>query len=100
MLFDAASARHAVLSLLEGWSEPIRGLVRDSDCPLVPRRISVLAACLATTADTEAALADYEAELFPRSAEAAAESARNLDVIFSDRSPQTLVELFESFRHD
>jgi 2-polyprenyl-6-methoxyphenol hydroxylase-like FAD-dependent oxidoreductase len=44
--------------------------------------------------DIEAALGEYEAALFPRSAEAAAESARNHTLIFDDNAPQSLVDLF------
>jgi len=47
--------------------------------------------------DIETALARYEADLFPRSAESAAESAENLNVIFSDDSPSSLVEMFAGF---
>ncbi|MBD7996374.1 FAD-dependent monooxygenase [Arthrobacter sp. Sa2CUA1] len=46
--------------------------------------------------DTEAALAAYEAELFPRSEEAASESAQSLDMLFRKGSPQPLVEFFQS----
>jgi 2-polyprenyl-6-methoxyphenol hydroxylase-like FAD-dependent oxidoreductase len=44
--------------------------------------------------DVEAALAEYEQALFPRSAEAAAESARNHKLIFADNAPQGLIDLF------
>ena len=47
--------------------------------------------------DVEAALAAYEAELFPRAEEAAAESAQSLDVIFAEDSPAGLVEMFAGF---
>ena len=47
--------------------------------------------------DTEAALAAYEAELFPRSAEAAQDSARSLELLFRDDSPRGLVEMFAGF---
>ena len=47
--------------------------------------------------DTEAALAAYETELFPRSAESTGESADSLEIIFRDDSPQGLIELFEGF---
>ena len=46
--------------------------------------------------DTNAALLAYEAELFPRSAESARESAESLDIIYREDSPRGLVELFES----
>ena len=47
--------------------------------------------------NAETALATYEAELFGRSADSAAESAQSLDIIFSDDSPQGLLNLFEGF---
>jgi 2-polyprenyl-6-methoxyphenol hydroxylase-like FAD-dependent oxidoreductase len=46
--------------------------------------------------DTEAALAAYETDLFPRSARAAAESAASLEMLFSDDSPRGLVEMFSA----
>ncbi|WP_305787208.1 FAD-dependent oxidoreductase [Symbioplanes lichenis] len=42
----------------------------------------------------EAALTAYEEALFPRVAEEAAESARDFDICFGDRTPQSLLELF------
>jgi 2-polyprenyl-6-methoxyphenol hydroxylase-like FAD-dependent oxidoreductase len=42
----------------------------------------------------EAALAAYEAALFPRSAAIAYESARNLERFFDDTAPWGVVELF------
>lgn len=47
--------------------------------------------------DVEAALAAYEAPLFARSRKSAQESAEGLEMIFNDRAPQLLVELFSSF---
>jgi 2-polyprenyl-6-methoxyphenol hydroxylase-like FAD-dependent oxidoreductase len=47
--------------------------------------------------NTEAALAAYEADLFPRSAEAARDSAAGLDTIFRADSPQGLVDMFAGF---
>jgi 2-polyprenyl-6-methoxyphenol hydroxylase-like FAD-dependent oxidoreductase len=47
--------------------------------------------------DVDAAVAAYESALFPRSAEAAGESARNLELMFSEDSPRALVEMFEAF---
>jgi 2-polyprenyl-6-methoxyphenol hydroxylase-like FAD-dependent oxidoreductase len=44
--------------------------------------------------DVEAALAQYEAAMFPRAAEAAAQSAYGLDLCFADDSPRGLVEFF------
>ena len=43
--------------------------------------------------DVEAALTAYEMALFPRSAKAAAESARNHRLIFDDHAPQSLIDL-------
>jgi 2-polyprenyl-6-methoxyphenol hydroxylase-like FAD-dependent oxidoreductase len=43
--------------------------------------------------DTEAALAEYEQALFPRSAELAAESDRNHKLMFGDSSPDDLLKL-------
>lgn len=42
----------------------------------------------------EAALAEYEKGLFPRSASASAEAERNLKLCFGDDAPQGLVDLF------
>ncbi|MGY4644306.1 hypothetical protein [Cellulomonas sp. URHB0016] len=42
-------------------------------------------------------MAAYETALFPRSADAAGESAGNLDLMFSEDSPRALVEMFEGF---
>jgi len=44
--------------------------------------------------DMEAGLRLYESALFPRSATAAAEAARNLRVMFDDAAPQSLLDLF------
>ena len=46
--------------------------------------------------DVEAALSAYEAELFPRSAEAAGDSAGSLELMFSEGSPRRLVEVFSA----
>jgi 2-polyprenyl-6-methoxyphenol hydroxylase-like FAD-dependent oxidoreductase len=42
----------------------------------------------------EAALSEYETELFPRSAAAARDSADSLEVLFSPESPRGLLEMF------
>lgn len=47
--------------------------------------------------DVEAALAAYERDLFPRSAEAAGESAAGLEMLFNEESPKALVEQFAEF---
>ena len=44
-----------------------------------------------------AALSAYESDLFPRSAEAAADSARSLAMLFNADSPKGLVEMFSRF---
>ncbi|WP_353944893.1 NAD(P)/FAD-dependent oxidoreductase [Streptomyces sp. HUAS MG91] len=48
-------------------------------------------------ADPEAALAAYEKELFPRSAEMAAESAANLTMMFGPDAQQRLLDMFAGF---
>lgn len=47
--------------------------------------------------DVEAALSAYEADLFPRAAAAAKESADSLELLFSLGSPKGLVEMFNDF---
>ncbi len=46
--------------------------------------------------DVERALSQYENDLFPRSASAAAEADRNLKLFFNDNTPQSVVDLFTS----
>ena len=46
--------------------------------------------------DLETALTAYENALFPRSTEAAAEAAGNLELCFDDNAPQSLIDLFTS----
>ncbi len=46
----------------------------------------------------EAALLAYEKELFPRSESAAAESDHNMKLFFNENSPQSVVDLFSSFK--
>ncbi|MCQ8277686.1 FAD-dependent monooxygenase [Acetobacteraceae bacterium KSS8] len=54
-----------------------------------------LGKAIATNAgDMEAALCAYEAELFRRSASAAAEAERNLKLCFDDNAPHSLLDLF------
>lgn len=134
---DTRAAKHAVLPLLDGWDDGLRGLVANADTPLTPRRIHALPvghswdrvpgvtllgdaahlmspfageganlalydgaqlalALAARPAGTEASLAAYEADLFPRSAETAGDTANMLDVLFSDDSPRGLVKMFKS----
>jgi 2-polyprenyl-6-methoxyphenol hydroxylase-like FAD-dependent oxidoreductase len=47
--------------------------------------------------DVEKALSAYERELFPRSAEAAAEAARNLTLCFAENAPQSLLDQFAAY---
>jgi len=51
-------------------------------------------AIAANAGDMEAALRAYEAELFRRSASAAAEAERNLKLCFDDNAPHSLLNLF------
>lgn len=51
-------------------------------------------ALLAHPGNSEAALAAYENELFPRSEKFACESAQNLEQFFDDTAPQSVVNLF------
>jgi len=51
-------------------------------------------AIAADAGDMEAALRAYEAELFRRSASAAAEAERNLKLCFDDNAPHSLLNLF------
>ncbi|GGF28933.1 FAD-dependent oxidoreductase [Subtercola lobariae] len=47
--------------------------------------------------DTETAIAQYEADLFPRSADAAKDSADSLEMLFAPGSPQGLLDMFTAF---
>ncbi|WP_067500450.1 NAD(P)/FAD-dependent oxidoreductase [Actinoplanes sp. TFC3] len=47
--------------------------------------------------DVEAALSAYERNLFPRSADAAAEAAKNLELCFSDSGSRRLADQFASY---
>jgi 2-polyprenyl-6-methoxyphenol hydroxylase-like FAD-dependent oxidoreductase len=48
--------------------------------------------------DVEAALIAYEQDLFPRSASAAAEADRNINLFFDENSPQSVVDLFTNYQ--
>ena len=56
-------------------------------------------ALLAHPLDIDAALAAYEAELFPRSSEVAETSANNLAQFFGDATPGSVVKLFKGIAH-
>jgi 2-polyprenyl-6-methoxyphenol hydroxylase-like FAD-dependent oxidoreductase len=47
--------------------------------------------------DIDTALAKYEADLFPRSADAARDSAGSLEMLFAPGSPQGLLDMFNAF---
>jgi 2-polyprenyl-6-methoxyphenol hydroxylase-like FAD-dependent oxidoreductase len=135
---DDHGSKQAILDLLPGWDDSLRGMISNADTLLTPRRINalpvgvawervpgitllgeaahgmspfageganlamydgaLLAESIATHRDdTEAALAVYEAELFPRSTEAARDSAEGLETLFNDESPKTLVDMFAAF---
>ena len=51
-------------------------------------------ALIATPDDIDAALSAYENDLFPRSAEVAGASARNLTRFFGDDAPDSVAALF------
>ena len=51
-------------------------------------------AIAARPGNTEAALAEYETDLFHRPTEAAGQSAQSLDLLFSDTSPDGLLDMF------
>jgi 2-polyprenyl-6-methoxyphenol hydroxylase-like FAD-dependent oxidoreductase len=51
-------------------------------------------AIAAHAGDTEAALAAYENDLFPRSAQAAAEAAALHEILYGEQSPHSLVAMF------
>jgi 2-polyprenyl-6-methoxyphenol hydroxylase-like FAD-dependent oxidoreductase len=55
-------------------------------------------AIVAHPRNIESALTAYEKELFPRSAEAAAETDRNLKLFFDDNAPHSLIDLFTRFQ--
>jgi 2-polyprenyl-6-methoxyphenol hydroxylase-like FAD-dependent oxidoreductase len=50
--------------------------------------------------DIEAALADYEQALFPRSQRAAAEAAANLEICFNSNAPHSLIDQFAAHKQD
>jgi 2-polyprenyl-6-methoxyphenol hydroxylase-like FAD-dependent oxidoreductase len=132
---DDAVARRAILDLLDGWSDNLRGLIANADTPLTPRRIHALPvghswphtagitllgdaahlmspfageganlamfdaselarAIIEHPGDTEAALAQYEAELFPRAEISAAETVESQEILFAPNAPHSLLDMF------
>jgi len=59
-----------------------------------------LALALIQHGDVEAALAQYEAALFPRSEAAAIESAQGIEFCFNDEAPRGLVEVMAAFQQE
>ena len=57
-------------------------------------------ALIATPNDIDAALAAFESDLFPRSAEVADETAQNLKLFFGDAAPHSVVALFSQYLKD
>lgn len=57
-------------------------------------------AIIANPANVETALTTYEADLFPRSAEVAAETDKNLKLFFDETAPQGLIDLFTQYLPD
>lgn len=132
-----AVARPAILTLLDGWADGLRGLIANADTPLIPRRIYALPvghrwdrvpgvtligdaahlmspfageganlamfdgaelarAIVAHPDDREMALAQYEAEMFPRAEESAAQTLLSQEILFAPDAPQGLVDMFAS----
>jgi 2-polyprenyl-6-methoxyphenol hydroxylase-like FAD-dependent oxidoreductase len=132
---DRDAARAAVLELLDGWADNLRGLIANADTPLIPRRIHALPvghswprvpgvtligdaahvmspfageganlamfdgselarAIVANPGETEAALSQYEAELFPRAHESAAATLESQEILFAPNAPQSLIDMF------
>lgn len=56
-------------------------------------------AIVAHPGDLEAALAEYEGALFPRSATAAVEAEQVFDVCFGDKAPHSLVDFLRQAQH-
>src|SRR5262249_11955582 len=57
-------------------------------------------AIAAAPGDIEGALAEYEQAVFPRSEQAAAEAAHNLEICFSDNAPQSLIDQFAVYQQE
>lgn len=132
---DPDTARAAVLHLLDGWSEDLRGLIANADTPLIPRRIHALPvghrwprtpgvtllgdaahlmspfageganlamfdgselarAIVEHPDDIETALAQYEADMFPRAEESARETLESQEILFAPNAPQSLIDMF------
>lgn len=137
-LTDTPAAKAAMLDLLDGWDNTLRGLIANADTQLTPRPIHALPvghswdrapgvtllgdaahlmspfageganlamfdgaqlalAIIEHAGNTEGAFAAHEAELFPRSTRAAAESAESLEMMFAPDAPTGLLGMFASF---
>jgi 2-polyprenyl-6-methoxyphenol hydroxylase-like FAD-dependent oxidoreductase len=132
---DDSIARPAILKLLDGWADNLRGLIANADTPLTARRIHALPvghswphaagvtllgdaahlmspfageganlamfdaselarAIVEHPGDTEAALAQYETEMFPRAEISAAETVESQEILFAPNAPQSLLDMF------
>ncbi len=98
---DSAAAAARIAAEFGGWAPELTALITDADTPPVLRPLNALpighrwdrVPGVTLLGDAEAALTDYERDLFPRSAEEAAEAARDFERCFGDDTPRSLVGL-------